>query len=563
MVKINKVLNKALRLSLIFVPLIIITIGYVVLFDQTDANAAIRYAHQFPGADAGEKIQAALADLPTTGGVVDARGLEGNQVISIQLNLNKANTKLLLGEATYSLSAGIRISANNVTIEGLGPGATILKVNAQSITAIDTPSPSSLGGIIITDLEIDGNRANIAFPLDDLTGHGIRFDGVTHSHVMRTFIHDTVFMGINFYYSDDNIIGWNRLENIGKTGIPPGTSAFYGIYIEYSNSRNKIVFNRLAGVREEAIRIRTGPNTQNEENLILGNHIGSAVDGVRLVEDLGSNGILRGTIIAQNNILNITEVGIRVSNTVASNQIVDTSIMDNIIINCGVHGIDISATAGAVKRTKVIGNTIRDCTGVYSRAISLGVGAENSLVSGNISYNNTNHIINDGASSLIYGNRQDDNSDLRLWGDVRQTQGTALKQDNTSGTPLRLFTVDGSDRMRLNPDGNMLYFGNLTGGVFLPLATGEDLGSGTNRWNASLESVTVYNSLSPNISGNSLGSSTNQWRVYTQVVATGSLPPAGPSMDGVLIIEDAGGEDRNLIIYGGGQRFRIDGKQSF
>jgi hypothetical protein len=43
------------------------------------------------------------------------------------------------------------------------------------------------------------------------------------------------------------------------------------------------------------------------------------------------------------------------------------------------------------------------------------------------------------------------------------------------------------------------------------------------------------------------------------VVVTGSLPIAAAAMDGTLIIEDGGAGDRNLIVYAGGQRFRIDG----
>lgn len=44
-----------------------------------------------------------------------------------------------------------------------------------------------------------------------------------------------------------------------------------------------------------------------------------------------------------------------------------------------------------------------------------------------------------------------------------------------------------------------------------------------------------------------------------RVVATASLPAAGAAMDGTVIIEDAGAGNRNLIIYAGGERFRIDG----
>jgi PIN domain nuclease of toxin-antitoxin system len=51
--------------------------------------------------------------------------------------------------------------------------------------------------------------------------------------------------------------------------------------------------------------------------------------------------------------------------------------------------------------------------------------------------------------------------------------------------------------------------------------------------------------------------------VQVAVIATASLPAAGEDQDGRLVIEDAGAGDRNLIVYAGGQRFRIDGGAAF
>jgi hypothetical protein len=45
----------------------------------------------------------------------------------------------------------------------------------------------------------------------------------------------------------------------------------------------------------------------------------------------------------------------------------------------------------------------------------------------------------------------------------------------------------------------------------------------------------------------------------TDIVATANLPAAAAAQNGRLIIEDNGTGDRNLIVYAGGQRFRIDG----
>lgn len=52
-------------------------------------------------------------------------------------------------------------------------------------------------------------------------------------------------------------------------------------------------------------------------------------------------------------------------------------------------------------------------------------------------------------------------------------------------------------------------------------------------------------------------------RTHVSVVATASLPAAGAAEDGRVLIEDAAAGDRNLIIYAGGQRFRIDGGVAF
>ena len=67
----------------------------------------------------------------------------------------------------------------------------------------------------------------------------------------------------------------------------------------------------------------------------------------------------------------------------------------------------------------------------------------------------------------------------------------------------------------------------------------------------------------PNSTQKDMGSASLQWRVFNSVIATGSLPAAGAAQDGLIIIEDAGAGNRNLIIYGGGERFRIDGGAAF
>ncbi|MBI2815448.1 MAG: hypothetical protein HYX72_00765 [Acidobacteria bacterium] len=85
-----------------------------------------RYASQFAGADAGAKIAAAIADLPSTGGTVDARGLEGNQTSSV--NPFDGVTKpvqLLLGGVSLTSTAAWTLPSGSA-IRGSGTGATTL-----------------------------------------------------------------------------------------------------------------------------------------------------------------------------------------------------------------------------------------------------------------------------------------------------------------------------------------------------------------------------------------------------------------------------------------------------
>ncbi len=63
------------------------------------------------------------------------------------------------------------------------------------------------------------------------------------------------------------------------------------------------------------------------------------------------------------------------------------------------------------------------------------------------------------------------------------------------------------------------------------------------------------------IENNTTNISTN--RIEEHVVATANLPAAATAMDGRMLIEDAGAGNRNLIIYAGAQRFRIDGGANF
>jgi hypothetical protein len=93
-------------------------------------DVAVRYAHLYPGIDAGEKLAAAIADAQ--GGIVDARGITGEQYINQNIFAAvDSNLTLILGNAIFNISTMQVIEAvfdhwSTVRVLGHGSG-TVLK----------------------------------------------------------------------------------------------------------------------------------------------------------------------------------------------------------------------------------------------------------------------------------------------------------------------------------------------------------------------------------------------------------------------------------------------------
>lgn len=92
----------------------------------------IRMCDQFPGSTAGAQIAACIANLPSTGGIADARGIEGSQAITADpfFGVTKRVT-LLLGSATYTEAVEINPTADYTQI--LCSGTTLQAVSAINI----------------------------------------------------------------------------------------------------------------------------------------------------------------------------------------------------------------------------------------------------------------------------------------------------------------------------------------------------------------------------------------------------------------------------------------------
>jgi hypothetical protein len=105
-------------------------------YQVANLNDAVVFANAFPGANAGEMIQAAHDALPATGGTIDARGLTGAQSLN-GFTLSKP-VRLLLGAAAFELTGTINVTSSAVKIAGLGLTTTINVAFTPSIAAITT-----------------------------------------------------------------------------------------------------------------------------------------------------------------------------------------------------------------------------------------------------------------------------------------------------------------------------------------------------------------------------------------------------------------------------------------
>ena len=153
-------------------------------FGQTGASVdKVRHCSQFSGATAGARIAAAIRDLPSTGGTVNCRGLEGNQTIS--QNVFSGFTKpvrLLLGNATYSVSVAQVLEVGGSSIEGVSAdesAGTILRATSPigAILAVQDLSGAFSEGIHISNMFLDCNKIS-ATGLNVRKNHISRYDNL-------------------------------------------------------------------------------------------------------------------------------------------------------------------------------------------------------------------------------------------------------------------------------------------------------------------------------------------------------------------------------------------------
>lgn len=180
----------------------------------------VRYADQFSGADMGAKIAAAIADLPTSGGIVDATSFQGTQSAAATINVNKP-CLVKIGAATLQLSGspGINLSNTGAALIGLGPGASFLQVNSGTNDAIQSNA-----------INVMAKGFSINSAVARTSGAAIRCKG--GNGVYEDFTIDKTFNGIQITDSLSGASGNNVFKRIVMGSLTsPGGSWNAGIIL--------------------------------------------------------------------------------------------------------------------------------------------------------------------------------------------------------------------------------------------------------------------------------------------------------------------------------------------
>jgi hypothetical protein len=289
------------------------------------------YAHSFGGATLGERISAAIAALPETGGVVDATDFVGPQRIDQTIAVGSATkpVELRLGNVAISTSVipfelhgSAKLIGNDLTLVTQDNGANV----EWLITG------TGLTNCEIAHLTIDGNRDANTQP-----GSGIGLHTAARCWVHNVLVRNTVgslHPGIAFFDdgNSDNTIEHNQVENIGT--LPNYAD---GIYV--AGPGNKILFNRIRNATDFGIVGETCAGCIIEGNDISGTPAGIAIgSGIAPFTSVGN-------VVANNTITggSTTTWGIISVYRTGGSSLVSTVVQGNVVRNVdNGHGIFIS-----------------------------------------------------------------------------------------------------------------------------------------------------------------------------------------------------------------------------
>ena len=517
--------------------------GSPAITTETDTNVEIfdyktkplYAAHMFQGSDAGAKIVAAITALPATGGTVDARGLEGAQTISTNpfSGVTKPVTLLLGGSTITTVTLQIPGNVNLFRIIGSGKGQTILTPASANQAVIQGATSGAADGDYFSDFSVKAHASGSTGPAIELAGfRAATFEDI--EYLKNGSAHFNSFFHFASYINGGSISCYNN--NVIRPFVQEQNGPATVFLFDNGGSSSAANNANVALIESPQVYSNTGITT-----VIDARRSGSVtVNGGMIEANTGATVLIPGThtrmqgVWLEGNATNAVTGG---SGADGSSGYV--TLMDNYTLSAQNWTLQ-SGAVGWLLLNNGDGVTIVD----------------NSANSANIMFDSIYGALYQGMQT--YGTIPVD------FGGNALAIGTKFARSAYGGN-IRFRDDTGTTRWGIGIEGSPAatnYIINDSANDKTPFSIVANTPTDTVILEAA-GTVKIGGSLYPTTTGITLGSSTNQWRVYTQVIATASLPAADASMNGALIIEDAGAGDRNLIIYAGGQRFRIDGGVAF
>lgn len=349
------------------------------------------------------QINKAIDALPTTGGTVDATGLQGAQTITGQVLVNKNNVTVKFGAATFTLSGitasqsspatvgQIMTTANNTQFLG---NQTKMVFGSGFFPPIMFCSYHGAIGTVIDGFEMDGNKSgvpNAAGNTDDTFASGVNILNASDSAeapteqaasiVRNCKIHDFYHYGVTAY--GDLSGGGQWINNIVyNNGVveSPQRSTGDGIYINKGTSYQIVQGNRSYGNLRSGINITTAGNA-HKGNKILFNYCYSNTRNGIIAEEASDKGSLNAIgqenlLIQGNHCYSNTQSGIVISQTevagVKNGYIKNVLLSGNFAYSNGLYGFSIGSTNDATNNVQ--GVKLIDNIALSNTSYGIGIG---------------------------------------------------------------------------------------------------------------------------------------------------------------------------------------------
>lgn len=127
---------------------------------STTTSTVIIDATTLPGVDAGAKISFGISSLPSSGGIIDARGFQGAQNISSSVII-PTDVQVWLGPIVFTAQSTVttavfQLVGHNAKLLGFGPGSNSLAASAQVGTIIRSNGLANSVDMVAANVGVSG-----------------------------------------------------------------------------------------------------------------------------------------------------------------------------------------------------------------------------------------------------------------------------------------------------------------------------------------------------------------------------------------------------------------------